>query len=144
MLYDSTKGLLQSVLLSLESGDETKWDDQRESGNACLYEMHQMSGRLYAAYKIDRLNANASSQGSLPEKLKRAMPHARTMVIAIRQKDQARALESGKAALAEMNGVSPSLPSTLPPEPKAEITPAAIPARKHRKISKPVRAAGGR
>jgi len=33
------------------------------------------------------------------------MPHVRTMVIAIRHKDQIRALESGKTALAEMNGI---------------------------------------
>ena len=82
MLYDSTKNLLQSILLSLETGDETLWDDQTESGNACLYEMHQMSGRLYKAYKSDSLNAHSVVQSSLPEKLNRAMPHVRTMVIA--------------------------------------------------------------
>jgi len=32
----------------------------------------------------------------------RAIPHAKAMVSAIRRKDQATALESGKAALAEM------------------------------------------
>jgi hypothetical protein len=101
MLYDSTRGLLQSILRSLETGDEIAWDDQTESGNACLYEMHQMSGSLYKPYKSDTLNAN--SRAHLPEKLNRAMPHVRMMVIAIRHKDQARALESGKAALAEMN-----------------------------------------
>jgi len=105
MLYDSTKSLLQSILRSLETGDETRWDDQTESGNECLYEMHQMSGRLYRAYKSDSLNANSVVQSSLPEKLNRAMPHVRTMVIAIRHKDQTRALEGGKAALAEMNGI---------------------------------------
>jgi hypothetical protein len=105
MLYDSTKGLLQSILRSLETGDEIAWDDQIESGNACLYEMHQMSGSLYKPYKSDSLNANSRAQSSLPEKLNRAMPHVRMMVIAIRHKDQARALESGKAALAEMNSI---------------------------------------
>ena len=107
MLYDSTKSLLQSILWSLETGDETRWDDQTESGNACLYEMHQMSGALYKAYRSDRLNVNSLVQSTLPDKLNRAMPHVRTMVIAIRHKDQTRALESGKAALAEMNGIGP-------------------------------------
>ena len=107
MLYDSTKSLLQSILWSLETGDETRWDDQTESGNACLYEMHQMSGALYKAYKSDSLNANSLVQSTLPDKLNRAMPHVRTMVIAIRHRDQPRALESGKAALAEMNGLIP-------------------------------------
>ena len=108
MLYDSTKSLLQSILWSLETGDETRWDDQTESGNACLYEMHQMSGALYKAYKSDSLNANSLVQSTLPDKLNRAMPHVRTMVIAIRHRDQPRALESGKAALAEMNGPIPA------------------------------------
>jgi hypothetical protein len=106
MLYDSTKNLLQSILLSLETGDETRWDDQIESGNACLYEMHQMAGPLYKAYRSDSLNANSRLQGTLPEKLNRALPYVRRMVIAIRHRDQAQALESGKAALAEMNGTS--------------------------------------
>ena len=104
MLYDSTKGLLQSILRSLETGDEGRWDDQTESGNACLYEMHQMSGPLYRAYRSD---TNSVAQSRLPEKLNRAMPHVRTMVIAIRHKDQATAVVSGRVALAEMNGTGP-------------------------------------
>ena len=86
MLYDSTKSLLQSILRSLETGDETRWDDQTESGNACLFEMHQMSGALYKAYRSDRLNSSSLVQSTLPDKLNRAMPHVRTMVIAIRHK----------------------------------------------------------
>ena len=107
MLYDSTKGLLQSILRSLEAGDEARWDDRTESGNACLYEMHQMSAPRYKAYRSDTTVANAPMQSSFPGKLNRAMPYVRTMVIAIRHKDQPRALESGKAALAEMNGTGP-------------------------------------
>jgi hypothetical protein len=112
MLYDSTKSLLQSILQSLEEeGDGHRWDDQTESGNACLYEMHQMAGPLYKAYRSDSVNANLPGQSSLPEKLNRAIPHVRTMVIAIRHRDQSTALESGKAALAEMNRTGTSLPS---------------------------------
>ncbi|HLY18487.1 MAG TPA: hypothetical protein VKR61_14745 [Bryobacteraceae bacterium] len=102
---------MQSILKSLATVDDAGWDDQTESGNACLYEMHQMSGSLYTAYKRDRTNANSLAQSNLPEKLSRAIPHVRTMVIAIRHKDQARALESGKAALAEMNGISAPIPA---------------------------------
>lgn len=111
MLYDSTKTLLQSILRALETGDESRWDDQTESGNACLYEMHQMSKPLYQGYKTDTLHAKLQAQTSLPEKLSRAMPHVRSMVIAIRHRDRTRALESGKAALAEMNDAKPSPPS---------------------------------
>ena len=108
MLYNSTRSLLQSILLSLEANDETRWEDHIESGNTCLYEMHQMSGSLYKAYRSDSLGSNSAVQIALPEKLKRAMPHVRTMVIAIRHKDQIRALKSGKAALAEMNSTGSS------------------------------------
>jgi hypothetical protein len=133
MLYDSTKRLLQSILLSLETGDETRWDDRTESGNACLYEMHQMSAPLYKAYRSDNPNANSLVQSSLPEKLHRAMPHARMMVIAIRHQDQSRALESGKAALAEMNGASPSTPPGRCAEPMPETKKASIRVRQQPK-----------
>jgi hypothetical protein len=105
MLYDSTRSLLQGILRSLETDDQTGWDDQTESGNACLYEMHQMSKPLYKAYKSDSLRTDSLVQRTLQDRLGRAMPHVRTMVIAIRHKDQPRALESGKTALAEMNGI---------------------------------------
>jgi hypothetical protein len=135
VLYDSTKSLLQSILRSLETVDEAGWDDQTESGNSCLYEMHQMSGSLYTPYKPDKLNANSRAQNDLPEKLTRAIPHVRTMVIAIRHKDQTRALESGKAALAEMNGASRSMPSGFGAGPRTEAREAvprsAKPAEKH-------------
>jgi len=102
MLYDSTKTLLQSMLRSLQSTEEIRWDEHTESGNACLYEMHQMSRPQYKAYRTDKQNANSQAQAGFPEKLSRAMPHVRSMVIAIRHKDQPTAVESGKSALAEM------------------------------------------
>jgi len=104
MLYESTRNLLQSILHSLEVGDDTRWDDRTESGNACLYEMHQMSKPFYKAYRPDAQHASALAQSSLPDKLNRAMPHVRLMVIAIRHRERAQALESGRAALAEMTG----------------------------------------
>jgi len=109
MLYESTKSLLASILRSLEA-NESRWDDQTESGNACLYEMHQMAGPLYKAYRSDRLNANSLAQSSFPEKLNRAMPHVRLMVIAIRHKDRTGAIDNGRAALVEMNRPNPSMP----------------------------------
>jgi len=112
MLYDSTKSLLQSILQALETVDDVGWDAQVESGNSCLYEMHQMSRSLYRAYKFDGKNANSLAQTNFPEKLTRAIPHVRTMVIAIRHKDQVHALEGGRAALAELNGTSPSVISS--------------------------------
>ena len=148
MLYDSTKGLLQSILQSLETGDETRWDDQTELGHACLYEMHQMSSPLYKAYRSDGLNAQSVAQRSFPEKLHRAMPHVRTMVIAIRHRDQTLALDSGRAALAEMNGTRASIPSGGGTEPGMESKEAAMmvppqpnPAVKRRRMAEGRRSA---
>jgi hypothetical protein len=121
MLFDSTRSLLQSIVLGLEkTGDESRWDDQTESGNTCLYEMHQMSGHLYQAYKTDNAGAKARPQSGLSDRLNRALPHVRSMTIAIRRKDRSVALESGKAGLAELNGASPCSPSVRSIEPNAE------------------------
>ncbi len=102
MLYDSTKSLLQGILRSLETVEKAGWDDQIESGKQCLFEMYQMSRPLYKGYRTE--GPNAKSQGAIPvsTKVNRAIPHVKVMVSAIRRKDQATALQSGKAALAEM------------------------------------------
>ncbi len=105
MLYDSTKTLLQSIVQVLETGDENSWDDQSESAKTCLYEMHQMSGPVHKAYRTDPANGKSALQGNLAEKLSRAMPHVRSMGIAIRHRDRTKALESGRAGLSEMNGI---------------------------------------
>jgi hypothetical protein len=103
MLYESTRGLLQSIVQSLETGEQTQWDDRTESGYACLYEMHQMRKPLYKAYESDSPKVNSAGKSAIPESLSRAIPHVRTMVIAIRHKNRTRAIASGRAALAEMN-----------------------------------------
>ncbi len=118
MLFDSTRQLLQSIVIDLEeTRDDSRWDDQAESGSACLYEMHQMSGHLYKAYKTETSYAGEGGQASLPERLNRALPYVRSMSAAIRHKDRAMALESGKAGLAELNGASPCQPS----DPRLEL-----------------------
>jgi hypothetical protein len=85
-----------------------------------------MSRSLYKPYRPDKLNATALAQSTLPEKLTKAIPHVRMMVIAIRHKDQARALESGKAALAEMNGTSASTVSGGRTEPATQTREVAV------------------
>ena len=94
MLYDSTKSLLRSILRSLENPECTPWDDHVESSKACLFEMHQMSRGLGKAYKSDKAME--------AQRVARAMPHVRSMAIAIRLHDQAKAIAASKAALAEM------------------------------------------
>jgi len=102
MLQESTKTLLIKLVLSLESAGDTGWDDQIEFGKECLYEMHQMTRPSFQAYRM--ASSDAKWPAHLPNsvKLNRAMPHVKAMVRAIRRRDQATALVSGKAALAAM------------------------------------------
>jgi hypothetical protein len=97
MLGNSTKTALINILQALEKPDPSTWDDQNESGKYCLLEMHQMSAPSYRGYKADRPASELE-----PGHMRRAIPHVKSMLMAIRRKDQAAALASGKLALAEM------------------------------------------
>jgi hypothetical protein len=101
MLYDSTKVLLRGILLSLEGAGKIRWDDQVELARECSYEMHQMARPLYQGYRADPLK-KVPILVPVSERAARAIPHVKLMVRAIRRKDQIAAVESGKAALAEM------------------------------------------
>ena len=103
MLCDSTKTLMRTILHSLDAPDQTGWDDPTEFGNECLYEMHQMTRPSYRAYRT----AGSDKPSHLPDFVvfNRAMPHVKAMMAAIHHKDRTTAVESGNAALAEMNGV---------------------------------------
>lgn len=102
MLQDSTKTLLLNILHSLETAGESEWDDQIELSRECLYEMHQMTRPSYHPYRAGDSDARWPPHIPRSAKLKLAMPHVKSMVSAIRRRDQATAIESGKAALAAM------------------------------------------
>jgi len=101
MLYDSTKVLLRGILGSLQSTGEVGWEDQAELGSECLYEIHQMARPKYQAYRTDPFS-KGPVLAPVYERAARAIPHVKSMVRAIRRKDQVTAVESGMAALAEM------------------------------------------
>src|SRR5215467_4484180 len=102
MLYDSTKSLLRNILQSLEKPGDIGWDDQVESGRQCLYEMHQMARPEYKGYRTEGPNGKPAGPVPVSTKVTRAIPHVKNMVSAMRRRDHATALQSGKAALAEM------------------------------------------
>jgi len=106
MLYDSTKTLLWSILRSLEIVDNTGWEDQMESGKECLYELHQMSHPLYKDLPAGGTSDKVARRAGTSEQARRAIPHVKNMVNAIRRQDRASAVASSKAALAEMNGAA--------------------------------------
>lgn len=84
----------------METTGAVQWDSQAELGRECLYEMHQMTRPQYKGWRGD---AKGTSNGvSEFVKATRAIPFVKSMVSAIRRKDQATALISGRAALAEM------------------------------------------
>jgi hypothetical protein len=101
MLYDSTKGLLRGILLSLQAGATIQWEDQAEWAGECSYEMHQMARPLYQGYRNDPIT-KIPALVPVAERAARAVPYVKSMARAIRRKDQVAAVESGKAALAEM------------------------------------------
>jgi hypothetical protein len=130
MLFESTKTLLRSIVQSLEKGDTSVWDDRLESGLQCQYELHQMSRSSTRAYKV----------GSVPiaDRAIRAIPHVRSMTIAIRKRNQALALESGRMAVVELEeantrprpAVAPVAAEPVKPEtPKPEPVKAAAPVK---------------
>jgi hypothetical protein len=101
MLYDSTKVLLRSILVSLQSAEKVRWEDQIELAGECSYEMHQMARPLYRGYTTDPVK-KAPVLVMVSERAAKAIPHVKSMVRAIRRKDQMAAVESGRAALAEL------------------------------------------
>ena len=102
MLQDSTKTLLMQILRSLETAGEAEWDDQIELCKECLYEMHQMTRPLFQPFIRDSQDAPWPTRKPSAARFTRALPHVKTMAGAIRRRDQATALESGRAALAAM------------------------------------------
>jgi hypothetical protein len=144
MLFDSTKILLQSILHSLETVDDSGWDDLNESGKQCLYEMHAMSKPLYKGYRTEGPKGRTAVLAPVFENAHRAIPYGKEMVRAIRRKDRVAALASGKAAIAEMNGTAVSRAQVHPAEPKkveSKELPTVLrthkkPAAQHRPVVK--------
>jgi len=67
--------------------------------------------------------------------MNRAMPHVKAMMSAIRRKDRATALENGKAALAEMNGIDRTRASGASREPRTETRESSTVVRQREKTT---------
>ncbi len=63
MLFESTSILLRSIVHSLENGSESRWDDHLESGNQCLYDLHQMAR---SSRRMNRADSKARFQVGTP------------------------------------------------------------------------------
>jgi len=147
MLFDSTTVLLRSIVTSLENGGEIRWEDHLDFGNQCVYEIYQMS---HSASRPSRADSNAKFQIGTPPFARaiRAIPHVKAMMRAIRHKDQSTAVEAGRAALAEMDGIRPTVSAAPAIEAKVDtsqpVKPPKEPAKtihRHNKVVKKQRTA---
>jgi len=99
MVYASTKTLLIKIVQLLEAPGEVVWEDHIESGNECLYELHQMTRPSFLA---NEANSKWLTERPYRVGVNVALVHAKAMVRAIRRRDREGALLSGKAALDAM------------------------------------------
>jgi hypothetical protein len=99
MWYGSTKNLLESIVRGLKNEppqSDAEWQAQTDLVQGCLAEMVEMSEptvnpsiRATARY-VHR---------PVADKLNRAMPHVRSMLTAMRERDHTTALAHGETTL---------------------------------------------
>jgi hypothetical protein len=97
MFYGSTKTLLESVVRGLKTEppqNDAEWQAQTELVQGCLTEMVEMSEPTVhpsmGARYVHR---------PVADKLNRAMPHVRSMLTAMRDRDRTTALAHGETTL---------------------------------------------
>jgi hypothetical protein len=99
MWYGSTKSLLESVIRWLETEapqDDAEWQAQTDLVQACLAEMVEMSEPTVSA---SRGESSRYVHRPVADKLNRAMPHVRSMLTAMRDRDRITALAHGETTL---------------------------------------------
>ena len=99
MWYGNTKNLLESIVRGLKTEppqDDAEWQAQTELVQACLAEMVEMSEPTVNP------SMGATSRyvhRPVADKLNRAMPHVRSMLTAMRDRDRTTALAHGEVTL---------------------------------------------
>ena len=99
MWYGNTKNLLESIVRGLRTEapqNDAEWQAQTDLVQACLAEMVEMSESTVNPSK------GATSRyvhRPVADKLNRAMPHVRSMLSAMRDRDRASALKHGETSL---------------------------------------------
>jgi hypothetical protein len=99
MFYGNTKTLLESIVRGLQTEppqNEAEWQAQTELVQACLTEMVEMSEPT-----INPAKGATSRYVHRPvaDKLNRAMPHVRSMLTAMRDRDRTTAVAHGETTL---------------------------------------------
>ena len=99
MFYGNTKSLLESVIRWLKTEaaeDEAAWQAQTDLVQTCLSEMVELSEPI--------LNPSVGATSRYvhrpaADKLNRAMPHVRSMLVAMRKRDRVTAMAHGETTL---------------------------------------------
>ena len=100
MFYGNTKSLLESIIRGLKTEapkDEAAWQAQTDLVQACLAEMVEMSEPT--------VNPSIGSRyvhRPVADKLNRAMPHVRSMLTAMRNRDRTAAMAHGETTLSRL------------------------------------------
>src|SRR5664279_5378119 len=99
MWYGNTKNLLESIVRGLKiepPQNDAEWQDQTELVQACLTEMVEMSEPT-----VNQSMGATSRYVHHPvaDKLNRAMPHVRSMLTAMRDRDPTTALAHDETTL---------------------------------------------
>src|ERR1017187_4505799 len=91
---------LRSIFYWLEGTDETQWASKIALAKNCLATMGQRAKPVK--------NPSKPGSGTVvnphAEKINKAIPHVEAMLSAMQGRDRAKALESARAAVAEMRG----------------------------------------
>ena len=97
-MESDAKTSLKTILDWLAGSDHAEWERQIELAEGCRSEMERSARPIY---RRGRSGAEKSQDAG---KLNRAIPHARTMLTAMRNRNRNRAaaLEHGRAALGVM------------------------------------------
>jgi hypothetical protein len=102
MWYGSTKTLLESIVRGMKNEppqNHAEWQVQTELVQACLTEMVEMSEPT-----VNQSMGTTSRYVYRPvaDKLNRAMPHVRSMLTAMRDRDRTTALAHGETTLSRL------------------------------------------
>jgi hypothetical protein len=99
MWYGNTKNLLESIVRGLKTEppqNDAEWQAQTELVQACLSEMAEMS-EPFVHPSIGTTSRYVHRP--VADKLNRAMPHVRSMLTAMRDRDRTSALAHGETTL---------------------------------------------
>ena len=112
MFYGSTKTLLESIVRGLKTEppqNDAEWQAQTELVQACLTEMVEMSE---PAVNPSKRATSRYVHRPVLDKLNRAMPHVRSMLTAIRDRDRITLWRTGRRPFggSEPDRLCPSSP----------------------------------